>query len=241
MNHIFLSVIIPAHNESSRIGKTLERIASYFKTVSYAYEVIVVDDGSSDGTDSICAAFQTDLPQLRTLRNSSNRGKGYSVRRGMQETSGTFKLFMDADGSVDISHLDAFLSCAESGFDVVIGSIGLDGSIAIDQNRLYRRIFHTLSKILIRIIAATGVSDTQRGFKLFSRRAADAIFAKQTIERFGFDIELLVLAKKHHFSLKEMPVTWINSSGSTVTLMSYWKTLRELFTIKSNSIFSKYD
>ncbi|MDO8572388.1 MAG: glycosyltransferase family 2 protein [bacterium] len=240
MNKIFISVIIPAYNESKRIHETLGSIEQYFKGKTFLHEVIVVDDGSSDGTPDLVLEYQNRISRLRVLVNEKNRGKGFSVNRGMRAAHGEYRLFMDADNSVDISHLDIFMGLMGRGYDVVIGSIALDDASVTENSGWHRRILGCISHVLVRLLAVSGIKDTQRGFKLFTCAAANKIFPKQTIERFGFDIEILVIARKHKLKIKEAPVAWINPIGSKVTLGSYFQTFRELLVIVRNRIFNKY-
>lgn len=241
MNNLRLSVIIPAHNEALRIGGTLESIGSYFRNKNIAHEIIVVDDGSTDGTVEVVAEYARTIENIRILRNETNRGKGHSVRFGMKEARGEYRLFMDADNSVDISHLDRFFEHMEDGgHDVVIGSIRLTDSRVAEHCGWHRRVLRFLAKIIIAVLVVPGVRDTQRGFKLFSQRAAEAIFSLQTIERFGFDIEILVIASLNGFRIKEVPVSWNNPSGSKVTLGSYVRTFQELLYITRNRLKGKY-
>lgn len=236
----FISVVIPAYNEASRIGQTLNRASDFLKSRNYTHEIIVVDDGSSDKTFLEADKAAVRLGHIILIRNSQNRGKGYSVRRGMRRARGRVRLFMDADNSVDIFHLEEFIRWIERGYEVVIGSINIGGSAAADHNGMHRRILGTLSNFLIRALAIPKIKDTQRGFKLFTARAAKKIFSRQTIERFGFDIEVLVIARKHGYRIKEVPVIWENPKGSSVSLKSYFETLRELIRIMFNRIAGKY-
>ncbi len=216
-----ISIIIPAYNEALRIGPTLE-------TLSPTYEIIVVDDGSTDETLSVLRKF----PRIRILINEKNKGKGYSVKRGMLEAKGDYRLFMDADNSVTIANLPRFVEEIKKGADIVIGSIELPSSVTEDANYSYRRVLGKWAKWLIRSLAVPGIYDTQRGFKLFTAKSAQELFPLQTTERWGFDIEILTHAQKKGFKIKEIPVEWHNSGGSKVTIWSYFGTLWELVKIK---------
>ncbi len=240
MPNPFLSVVIPAYNERERIGHTLESVYRYLRTQSYTYEIIVVDDGSKDGTPDFVKTFEASMPNLTLLVNEKNRGKGYSVKRGMLASTGEYRVFMDADNSVDISHLDSFLPAMQSGVDVAIGSIKVGRSEVHEHAGLHRRVLGSLANVLVQMLAVPGIHDTQRGFKVFSQKVADAIFPRQTIERFGFDIEVLVIARKYGFSIKELPVEWDNPAGSKVTAASYIQTLSELAKITRNRILRRY-
>lgn len=240
-NHnVELSVIIPAYNEASRIEYTLKNIQAYFAEKLLSYEVIVVDDGSTDGTVEIVRDFDQNWRELRILENKENRGKGFSVNHGMHAAAGQYRLFMDADNSVDISHVDLFIEEMKKGADIVIGSIRLKDSDVSENAGWHRRTLGYCAKLLIRFFAVPGIRDTQRGFKLFSQKAAEAVFPLQTIHRFGFDIELLVIAWINGLTIKEMPVVWNNPDGSKVTLGSYFQTLGELAYIIRNRIGGRY-
>lgn len=236
-----LSIVIPAYNEAARIGHTLDRIGSYFLRTCLPFEVIVVDDGSTDDTAGAARRHASDIRNLKILVNEENSGKGFSVRRGMRAATGEYRLFMDADNSVDISHLDAFMRALSEGADVAIGSIHLSEKGEIfEHNGWHRRLLGSCANMLIQLLAVPGIEDTQRGFKLFSAKAADAIFSRQTIERWGFDIELLVVARKNGFRIRELPVVWDNPAGSKVTATAYLQTLGELARISRNRLLGRY-
>ena len=241
MNTPAISVIIPAYNEVARIGRTLEGVQRYVTSNHISAEVIVVDDGSTDGTADVVERYKPHIARLKVLVNEANKGKGYSVRRGMLAATGEYRLFMDADNSVDISHLGAFLRAAQEGSDVVIGSIHMSKeSDVFERNGRHRRLLGSGANVLIRLLAVPDVRDTQRGFKLFSAKAAETIFLRQTIERFGFDIELLVIAHENGLKIQELPVAWDNPAGSKVTIFSYLHTLGELIRISYNRLAGAY-
>ncbi len=241
MHNSLLSIVIPAYNEAARIGKTLDSIAHYFTLYPSAVEVIVVDDGSKDGTADVARRHSSKIKNLKVLVNEKNSGKGFSVKRGMLAATGDYRLFMDADNSVDISHLDAFMQALSEGFDVAIGSIHItDTKDVSEHNGWHRRILGASANMLVQLVAVPGIEDTQRGFKLFSAKAADVIFPRQTIERFGFDIEILVIARKNGFKIQELPVVWDNPAGSKVTAAAYVQTLVELARISWNRILGRY-
>ncbi len=220
-----LSIIIPAYNEALRIGETLIAITNYIKDITY--EIIVVDDGSTDNTIKVLEKYD-----VKILKNEQNMGKGYSVKRGMLEARGDYRLFMDADHSVKIDNLERFMGYMKNCADIVIASIEVPGATIQDDNHGYRRIFGRLAKWLIRKVATPGIYDTQRGFKLFTAKSANIIFPLQRIYRWGFDIDILSIAQKNGLNIKEVPVEWVNSKASSVTLSSYFFTLYELVKIK---------
>lgn len=235
-----ISVVIPLFNEAKRIGATLKRIEEYQKDFNLIKEIILINDGSSDNTLGKINEFRNFSIPVKLFKNNINMGKGYSVKRGVNESSGEAVLFMDADNSVDIGHLNSFVQYLGD-FDIVIGSIEISGSnILKDENHPIRRKLGHISKKLISITALYGIADSQRGFKLFSKRSAQIVFSKQRINRWGFDIEILLIAQKHNFKIKELPVIWNNPKSTSVELSSYITTLFELFFIKWNDIRGLY-
>jgi Glycosyltransferases involved in cell wall biogenesis len=209
--------------------------------MEYGYEILVINDGSKDATSEVVRAYEQKLPGLRLISFKRNLGKGAAVRTGMIEARGEYRLFMDADNSVTIDTVEAFFDAIENeGHDIVIGSIAHPQARYVEHNGYYRRLLGSISKLLIRTVAIPGIRDTQRGFKLFTRAAAEAIFPLQQIERFGFDIEILYIARRHGFSVKEMPVVWDNPAGSTVSPRAYFDSFIELAKILWNGITGKY-
>jgi len=238
---IYLSVIIPAYNEAKRIAETLLDVDRYLSKQDYNYEIIVVSDGSKDNTAEVVEKTKQLVKNLILIDNKENRGKGYVVKQGMLEAKGEHRLFMDADNSTKIDHLDLFWPEFKNN-DVVIGSIEIKGAKTEEDAAWYRRFLGKISKYIIRIVAGIWeIHDSQRGFKCFNQKSAQAIFPKQTIVRWGFDIEILVLAKKMGFKIKEVPVDWHNQGESKVSLSSYIKTFWELAKIKYNLITDKYN
>lgn len=217
--NIHLSVIIPAYKEGERIGRTLLEVRDYFKDKSFIYEILVITDGSPDNTAEVVRNYSTQIPQLRLIENRENHGKGYVVRQGLQEAKGDLRLFMDADGSTSIMHLDKFLPEFEKGCDVVIGSRDISGAhIQVHQPR-YREILGNMGNWLIRFtLGLWAYPDTQCGFKMLTAKAADAIASRMVVDRFGFDFELITLAHKLGYTIKQMPVRWLNEEGSSVKL-----------------------
>ena len=220
-----LSVIIPAYNEEERLGKSLPEIIRYLSSRDYTWEIIVVDDGSADGTSRITEKLCVGHPHT-VLRNEPNRGKGYSIRRGMTEAMGEYRLFTDADLSTPIDELEKFWRHADEGAGVVIGSRALPGSDLVVRQRKYRELMGRIFNTLVQKMAVSGIHDTQCGFKLFSAEAAEAIFPLQTLDGFAFDVELLMLARKKGFRIVEVAVRWINSPASKV---SAWRDSTRMF------------
>lgn len=213
----YLSVIIPAYREAERIAKNLVEIEEYLSAKNYSHEVLVVTDGSPDNTAEIVRGHADKVKNLRVIENKENHGKGYVVRQGLLEAKGEIRLFMDADGSTAITHLDSFLPEFEKGFDVVIGSRDIAGSyIQVHQPKI-REIMGDMGNWAIRVVLGLwSYPDTQCGFKMINAKAAEAVASRMVVDRFGFDFELIVLAKKLGFKIKQMPVRWLNEEGSTV-------------------------
>lgn len=236
----FLSVIVPAYNEEKRIGATLEALKAYFAKKDYPHEVIVVSGASQDRTVAIVREFATSFPGLSVIDQPVNKGKGDAVKEGMLVARGQYRLFMDADNSVPVDYFDAFLPYFSQGFDVVIGSIEIEGAKIEEHAAWYRRMLGHWAKLLIRLLAIWEIHDTQRGFKVFSARAAQDIFPSQTLNRWGFDIEILVIAKTRGYRIKEIPVVWTNPGDSKVGLDAYITTLKDLLVVRKNMILGKY-
>ncbi len=240
---MFLSVIIPAYNEEKRLPETLMKVRDYLSAQNYVWEVLIVNDGSKDKTADVASDLIKDWQGFRLIDNKENKGKGGVVKQGMLEAKGEWRLFMDADNSTDISEIDKLWPFAHnpSGFyDIIVGSRYLKSdSIKIKQPFL-RRIVSRVGNWLIRILLGIDMKDTQCGFKLFSAKAAGGIFPKQTIMRWGFDMEILAIAIKKGYKIKEVAVDWYDSEGSQVRKSAALKTLKELFIIKGNLIKGKY-
>src|SRR3989338_1965651 len=188
-NEIFLSVILPAYKEEDRIGHTLEAIDQYLRKQIFEYEILVVNDGSSDKTAEVVRGYEPKIKGLRLVDNAKNNGKGYAVKQGMLSARGKYRLFMDSDNSVPVDYFDKFLPYFSQGYDVVIGSIEVAGAKIEEHAAWYRRFVGHWAKLLIRMLAIWEIHDTQRGFKCFTAKSAEQVFPKQTITRWGFDIE----------------------------------------------------
>lgn len=202
---MFLSIIIPCYNESKRIGATLDKIGTYLEEEAYDYEIIIVDNGSTDKTMSIALNRKKAIPNLRIVMQKS-RGKGWAVMQGMLEAQGDYRLFIDADNSTDIRQLKNLLEFAERGCDVVIGSRKTTGALISRPQQKYRVFLSGLFTFIANLIIPLGIKDTQNGFKLFSREAAENIFPRLTTFYWAFDVEVLALATKFGFKIKEVPI-----------------------------------
>ena len=214
---MFLSIVIPAYNEEKRLQSTLEKIYSYLKNKDYEYEIIVIDDGSSDRTARV--ALDSDLNKtgkLALLNNEKNKGKGFSVKKGILASRAEFLLFTDSDLSTPIEELDELFLSIQSGYDIVIGSRSIEGSDIRVHQPFYRELMGKIFHILVQMFVLKGFIDTQCGFKLFKGDIARNIANELRIDRFGFDVEMLYLAQKKNYKIKEMPVIWLNSPTSKV-------------------------
>jgi dolichyl-phosphate beta-glucosyltransferase len=233
---IRLSLIIPAYNEELRLPQTLGHAIEYLRSQPYSSEIIVVDDGSTDGTEQVVRKKDPASVSLKLLSHDDgvNHGKGASVKRGMMEARGAFRLFMDADNSTTLDQIDRFWPYFEQGYEVVIGSRALkDSVIGVHQAR-YKEIAGRFGNWFVRTLAIPGIRDTQAGFKMFSAKASEIIFPRQTIQRWSYDVELLVIARTHGYHIREVPITWINVSGSKVTMQSYFQVLGDVLQIRRN-------
>lgn len=219
IGEVTLSVIVPAYNEEKRLADSLPRILDYLRKQPYSWEIVVVDDGSSDATSEVANRLGADCA-CTVLRNEPNRGKGLSIKRGMQAARGAYRLFSDADLSTPIEELEKFWPRVQQGFDVVIGSRALKESQLVVRQKPYREMMGRVFNLLVRMLLVPSIHDTQCGFKLFSAAAAQAVFPRQTLDGFAFDVELLLLARKNGFRVAEVPVRWINSPASKVSALS---------------------
>src|SRR5262249_18035052 len=214
-----LSVVIPAYNEEGRIGDTLDRILGYLARQTYDAEIIVVDDGSRDGTAEIVTRAGGKAPPVQLLRNSRNRGKGFSVRVGFLRARGEYVLFSDADLSTPIEEVAKLLGALAGPYDIAIASRALPGSRILVHQMPHREHMGRAFNFLVQALLLPGIRDTQCGFKCFASEAALAICGRMTLERFGFDVEMLYLARLLGYRVRELPVVWRNSPQTRVRLV----------------------
>ena len=210
------SIVIPAYNEHRRIGETLRRIVDYLHEHKWSAEVVAVDDGSRDDTAQIISEFAARNPEVRLVSNPGNQGKGYAVKNGMLNARGELLLFTDADLSSPLSEAPKLFAALEAGADVAIGSRWLDPSLQVQRQPLKRRIYSRTFNLYLRIFLGLPYHDTQCGFKAFTRRAAETIFPMQEIRRWGFDPEILYIARKKRLKVAEVPVIWGHDERSTI-------------------------
>jgi glycosyltransferase involved in cell wall biosynthesis len=236
-----LSIVIPAYNEEFRLPTSLERIAGFLERSSGSGEVIVVDDGSHDRTGAVANSFCSRISGLKVLANGVNRGKGFSVRRGMLEAQGEFVLFSDADLSAPIEEADKLLAALEEGYDVAIGSRAVNRDLIEVHESPFREFAGIIFNKIVRITLRLPFVDTQCGFKAFRRKRCRVLFEQQTIERFGFDPELLYLARHHHLRAVEIPVRWAHSPATKVNMLrDSVQMFLDVFVIRWNAIRGRY-
>ncbi len=234
-----LSIVIPAYNEEKRLGGSLEKIIPYLDSLNLNYEIIVVNDGSKDKTTEVANQFK-DKTNLRVIENKINRGKGFSVKNGIMNAKYDYVLFTDSDLATPIDELDILLENINDN-DIVIASRTLEDSEIIVNQPFYRQIMGKTFPLMVRVIAVRGISDTQCGFKLFKTDVIQNIIKHQTIDRFGFDVELLFLAKKMRYKIKEVPVQWVDQEGSTLhPIKDGYSMFKELLKVRYNNFLGKY-
>ena len=236
-----LSVIIPAYNEEHRIEKTLLAVSDFLKKQTHQYEILAVNDGSKDQTALIVQKLAASIPNLKLLNNPENHGKGWATKQGMLKASGDIRLFMDADNSTKIEEVEKMLPLFDHGCDIVIGSRRIKGSVIAVRQPWIRDFEGGIFRFIVHSLVPLGVTDSQCGFKAFSARAAEAIFSKQIIYRWAFDVELLALARKYKFKIREVPVTWVNDAESHVKLSGKVNMLLEVLEIRKNLWSGKYN
>jgi len=243
MEKPFLSVIIPAYNEEKCLPTTLLAIDKYLSKESYPYEILVVSDGSKDKTVEITKKFQKMIKGLRIIDNKKNHGKGYVVRQGMLEAKGKYRLFDDADNATSIEQVEKLLEYIKprGKADIVIGSRAVKGHKILVPQPFYRVLIGKVGNKIIQLLAVPGIWDTQCGFKLFTKEAAEIIFPKQTIMRWAFDVEVLAIARKFGLKIKEVPIVWKNNPESKVKLKGMIKFFWSVFEIRINLWRRVYD
>lgn len=235
-----ISIVIPSYNESKKIASTLTKIVSYMNSKKLCYEIIVVDDGSTDNSNEIVKELSEKNNKIKPIRNQKNKGKGYSVRKGVLNSKYDLILFTDADLSTPITELDNLMVFLDN-YDMIIGSRNLKGSKIKIKQPFYRRIPGKIFPLLVNLIMFQDIRDTQCGFKLFKRKAAIEIFNRQKLNGFSFDVEVLYLAKELKLKIKEAPIVWMNDINSKINpIRDPYKMFKELLRIKFNVIMGKY-
>ena len=218
----FLSVVVPAYNEESRLGLSLSRILSYLAAQPFESEVVVVDDGSTDSTHLVVQELASTDGRVRLLSHHPNRGKGFAVRRGMLEARGSRILFSDADLSTPIEELSLLSAALDRGCDVAVGSRDVVGSELVRRQSLLRETGGRMFNRVVQWMAVPGIRDTQCGFKLFTRDAARRVFGRCVIDGFAFDVEALHVARNIlGYTIAEVPVRWSHCEGSKVSVVRH--------------------
>jgi len=239
---MYLSVIIPAYNEEKRITKTLKAVDEYLRKQPYDSEIVVVSDGSKDKTAEVVNGLITQIRNLRLIDNKENHGKGYVTRQGLAEAKGDFRLFTDADNSTSIDQIEKMWPEFKSGYDVVIGSRDIKGAVLDPPQPWIRQVvlgegFKLFRKI---VLGLWGVEDTQCGFKAMTKKAVESVMPKCVIDRFAFDPEILIVAKKMGYKIKEVPVYWKNDTESKVKANAMISMALDLFKIRFNVLKGRY-
>lgn len=236
------SIVIPAYNEGERITATFDKLLAWIAEQRWNAEIVVVNDGSSDNTAAIIAAYAAAHPQVRLVENPGNRGKGYSVRNGMLHARADLLMFSDADLSSPISEAPKLFDAIAAGADVAVGSRWLRSELQTERQPIYRQLFGRIFNLYLRILLGIRFKDTQCGFKAFRRTAADAIFPRQRIERWGFDPEILFLARRFGFKSVEIGVEWAHDER---TKISYFRDgmrmVAEVLQVRWYALTGKYD
>lgn len=238
---MYLSVVIPAYNEAKRIGPTLRSVGTWLAGQPFDSEVIVVNNRSTDGTEEVVRGWMHQFPSIRLLQEHLP-GKGHAVRTGMLAAHGTIRLFMDADNATTIDHFDRARPYLDQGCDVVIGSLTAPGSVIVHggEEPPWRVLLGKLGNKWIQVFAVWGIGDTQRGFKVFTERATTAIFPRLTIFGWGFDVEVLAIARVKKFRIREIPVRWKNDPDSRVNIWAYPQVLLQTLSVFWNKISGRY-
>ncbi|MBL7998394.1 MAG: glycosyltransferase family 2 protein [Candidatus Kapabacteria bacterium] len=226
-----LSLIIPCFNEAERISSSLDKALAYFANVTYSYEILIVDDGSRDDTVRVVSHYTPN--GIRVIEQGINKGKGSVVRLGMISAKGKYRVFTDADFSTPIEELPKLLTELDKGADICIGSRRLDRSLVKQHQPWYRELIGVMGNKIISLLLISGIEDTQCGFKGMTARAAEALFPVMKIDGFGFDVELLYLAKRIGLRITQVPVLWYNDDRSRLNpIRDSIKTFSEILRIK---------
>lgn len=236
-----ISVVVPAYNEEKRLQVSLPLLWSEMGIQNPRFEILVIDDGSTDGTADVVMEFMRQHEGVRLIRYQQNRGKGYAVRTGVLASKGETVLFCDADLSTPVSEIGKLKQVISEGGDIAIGSRAVADTIIVKRQPFYRILMGKTFNKIVQVLATPGISDTQCGFKLFTRAAAINVFSDSRIDGFGFDVEILFLARKRGLSITEVGVKWLNSPDSRVhPIMDSARMLKELLVIRRNAMLGHY-
>ncbi|MBT0664493.1 glycosyltransferase family 2 protein [Geobacter pelophilus] len=236
-----ISITIPAYNEESRLPGYLNSILAYISQNNISYEIIVVDDGSTDSTSAIVKSYSENNPNIKLIRLSHNCGKGYAVKTGMLLAKGKLRLFADADGATPINELDRLKKYIDSGAAVVIASRALKDNSCTIRAHLHRKIIGSIFNFIARLLTVKGIHDTQCGFKLFTEEAAKTIFPLQQINGFGFDVELLFISQIKGYKIEEVSVNWTDIPITKVKLFrDSWLMFTDVLKVRLNYLRGFY-
>jgi dolichyl-phosphate beta-glucosyltransferase len=242
MSYPQYSIVIPAYNEAARIGHALESVTGCIRQRNWFAEVVVVDDGSRDETPRIVRDFAAHAPEVRMLQNPGNRGKGYSVRNGLLHAFGEIVMFTDADLSAPIEEAEDLFTAIRGGADIAIGSRWLQRTRQTIRQPFYRQFFGRCFNAVTRMVMRLPFADTQCGFKAFTRAAAQTVFQLQTIDRWGFDPEILFIALKRGYRVVEIPVSWAHDERSRISyLKDGIRMLQDIVIVRWNAMLGRYD
>ncbi len=241
MSYPSYSIVIPAYNEAARIGSALESVVACVRQRHWNAEIVVVDDGSRDQTAEIVRAFAQSHPEVRLLQNPGNHGKGYSVRNGILHSFGEIVMFTDADLSAPIEEAEDLFAAIAAGADIAIGSRWLERTRQTIRQPLYRQFFGRCFNAVTRGVMGLRFADTQCGFKAFTRAAAQIVFQLQTIERWGFDPEILFIALKRGYRIQEVPVSWAHDERTRISyLKDGMRMLQDIAIVRWNALLGRY-
>ena len=238
-----LSVVIPAFNEEKRLPATLDSVVAYLARQTYDAEVVVVDDGSTDGTADLVRRWDAGALPLSVVGHSDgrNHGKGATVRLGFAQSSGDFRLFMDADNSTTIEQIEPFWPHFDTGYDVVIGSRDVADADVVVHQSWYKELGGKIGNLVIQMLAAPGIKDTQAGFKMFTAACIEDLLPCLHIDRWGFDVELIAAARHRGYRVKEAPIRWVNALDSKVPANAYAQVMAEVWKVRQLRKAGAYD
>ena len=240
---MYLSVIVPAYNEEKALAKNIKKFNNYLSQQSFSYEIIIVNDGSTDQTKAVAKKLLSQIKNLQFIDNKKNKGKGAAVQQGFLAAKGKYRLFLDADNSTSIEHLKKTWPFFVKGYDMVIGSRNhkdAPGAFQALPQPFWKRYIGISGNLIIRLLLIRDIRDTQCGFKVLSQEAAEKIVPKMTVNGFAFDVEMLILARVLDYKIAKIPVYWINCPLSRVGIKGYLATLRDIIKIKFNLLKGKY-
>jgi dolichyl-phosphate beta-glucosyltransferase len=241
MTETDLSIVVPAFNEQARLPAMLDEVVAYLRTRRLEFELLIVDDGSTDRTAALALEVGTRVPEIRVIQLPRNQGKGHAVRTGILQSKGRLVLFADADGSTPMSELERLEQAITKGADIAIGSRALSAEDVQLDVLWYRRTLGLLFRGFVSLVGTRGIGDTQCGFKLFRGPVAHALFTESRIDRFAFDVEVLMLAQREGLRIAEIPVNWAHQPGSRLNLATdSLRMMGDLVRIRGGFLLGKY-